>query len=196
MTIKQKQHLLAYLGYYTGEIDGKWGALSEMATAAFQSVYGLDADGIFGKATKAKILEVIGSGVTGPVEVETTADFWDEIEFFDRDEFACKCGEHCDGFPVEPDRELVRILMKVREHFSAPVIINSGVRCQTHNANVGGASKSQHMQGTAADIRVKGAAPETVAAYLETLLPNTGGIGVYSTFTHVDVRKLKSRWKG
>lgn len=25
MTIKQRQHLLAYLGYYVGNVDGVWG---------------------------------------------------------------------------------------------------------------------------------------------------------------------------
>ena len=57
-------------------------------------------------------------------------------------------------------------------------------------------SNSQHLYGIAADISVPGVAPKTVAAYLETLLPNTGGIGIYSWGVHVDVRKTKSRWNG
>ena len=36
MTIKQKQCLLAYLDYYEGDIDGKWGPQSEQATKDFQ----------------------------------------------------------------------------------------------------------------------------------------------------------------
>jgi uncharacterized protein YcbK (DUF882 family) len=47
----------------------------------------------------------------------------------------------------------------------------------------------------AADIRVKDTSPEKVAAYAEKLLPNTGGIGVYDTFVHVDVRSTKARWR-
>jgi uncharacterized protein YcbK (DUF882 family) len=47
----------------------------------------------------------------------------------------------------------------------------------------------------AADIKVKGIAPEKVAAYAEKLLPGTGGIGVYDTFVHVDVRSTKARWR-
>ena len=35
MTIKQKQCLLCYLGYYTGQIDGIWGPKSETAAAEF-----------------------------------------------------------------------------------------------------------------------------------------------------------------
>jgi uncharacterized protein YcbK (DUF882 family) len=76
------------------------------------------------------------------------------------------------------------------------VTVNSGIRCKTHNANVGGASGSQHLYGTAADIVVRGITPKQAAAYAETLLPNTGGIGIYSWGIHVDVRKTKSRWNG
>ena len=31
MTVKQRQHLLAYLGYYVGNVDGKWETLSKNA---------------------------------------------------------------------------------------------------------------------------------------------------------------------
>ena len=42
MTIKQRQHLLAYLGYYVGAIDGKFGSGSKEACKAFQGT-GLEA---------------------------------------------------------------------------------------------------------------------------------------------------------
>jgi uncharacterized protein YcbK (DUF882 family) len=48
--------------------------------------------------------------------------------------------------------------------------------------------------GRAADIKVTGVTPKKVAEYAETLLPNTGGIGIYSNFTHIDVRSKKARW--
>ena len=41
MTDRQKQHLLAYLGYYTGQIDGQWGTMSTAACRAFQAGYGV-----------------------------------------------------------------------------------------------------------------------------------------------------------
>ena len=40
MTIKQRQHLLAYLGYYVGTVDGDWGTLSKTACTAFQEDFG------------------------------------------------------------------------------------------------------------------------------------------------------------
>ena len=48
MTIKQQQHLLGYLGYYNGQIDGQWGRMSTEACRAFQADYGLEPDGICG----------------------------------------------------------------------------------------------------------------------------------------------------
>lgn len=107
-------------------------------------------------------------------------------------EFACKDGS--DVIFIAP--ALVTILQKVRTHFGKPVTINSAFRSPAHNKKVGGSANSQHMLGTAADIVVKGVAPKTVAAYVEKLLPGKGGIGIYDTFTHVDVRETKSRWNG
>lgn len=107
-------------------------------------------------------------------------------------EFACSDGSD----PVFISPELVEVLQKIRDHFKKPVTINSAYRTPGKNKAVGGATYSQHLYGTAADIQVKGIAPKDVYAFAETLLPNTGGIGLYSTFTHVDVRQARSRWKG
>lgn len=111
---------------------------------------------------------------------------------FKVNEFACSDGS--DVVFVSP--ELVKVLQKIRNHFKKPVTINSGYRTVTKNKAVGGAAYSQHLYGMAADIVVQGVAPKVVAAYAESLLPGTGGIGIYSTFTHIDVRKTKSRWNG
>lgn len=107
-------------------------------------------------------------------------------------EFACKDGS--DSIFVAP--ELVEILQKIRTHFGKAVTINSAYRTASYNKKIGGATYSQHCYGMAADIKVTGVAPKDVADYAETLMPNKGGIGRYSTFTHIDVRKVKSRWNG
>ena len=46
------------------------------------------------------------------------------------------------------------------------------------------------------NITVNGVAPAKVAEYAETILVGMGGIGIYKNFTHIDVRKTKSRWNG
>ena len=107
-------------------------------------------------------------------------------------EFACSDGT--DTIFIAP--ALVTVLQQIRDHFKAPVTINSGYRTEAKNKAVGGATYSQHKYGTAADITVKGVAPKDVAAYAETILVGMGGIGIYKNFTHIDVRKTKSRWNG
>lgn len=107
-------------------------------------------------------------------------------------EFACTDGSD----PIFIDSELVTVLQKIRTYFGKSVTITSAYRTPAKNKAVGGETYSQHLYGRAADIKVKGIAPKKVAAYAEKLLPNKGGIGTYSTFTHVDVRSAKSRWQG
>ncbi len=98
--------------------------------------------------------------------------------------------------PIFIAPQLIMVLQRIRSHFNKPITINSGYRTNARNKAVNGAKYSQHLYGTAADIVVSGIAPKDVAAYAETLLPDTGGIGIYSTFTHIDVRREKARWAG
>lgn len=107
-------------------------------------------------------------------------------------EFACTDGSD----PIFIDSELVNVLQKIRTYFGKAVTITSAYRTPGKNKAVGGETYSQHLYGKAADIKVNGVTPKKVAAYAETLLKNKGGIGIYSTFTHVDVRATKSRWNG
>ena len=106
-------------------------------------------------------------------------------------EFACKDGSD----PIFIDSELVEILQKIRNHFKKPVTITSAYRTPPHNSREGGTTYSQHLYGKAADIKISGVTPKKVADYAETLL-DKGGIGIYNTFTHIDVRSVKSRWQG
>ncbi len=46
-----------------------------------------------------------------------------------------------------------KILDPLREAWGGPIIVTSGYRCGKLNRAVGGATKSQHMLGQAADIR-------------------------------------------
>ena len=107
-------------------------------------------------------------------------------------EFACKDGS--DAVLVAP--RLVMVLQSLRSHFCAAVTINSGYRTPQYKARVGGVTDSQHCYGTAADIVVRGKTPAQVAAYARQLMPDWGGVGVYDSFCHIDVREAKADWKG
>lgn len=106
-------------------------------------------------------------------------------------EFKCKCSR-CDTVLV--DTALTDILQQIRDHFGVSVNINSGYRCPEHNAEVGGASGSHHMQGMAADIVVEGIAPKEVALYAESI--GVKRIGLYDSFVHIGSGTTKYFWLG
>lgn len=202
MTDKQKQHLLGYLGYYSGQVDGIWGRLSQDATRAFQRDYGLEEDGICGIATE-KALRGAVAGTMGKVQESDTDEsadgWWKDIRYFTREEFRCQCkGKYCNGFPVEPQEEMVRTVDEIRRRLGIPISIvtagGSGVRCRKHNADVGGVANSEHLYGRAADLH-SSASPAKMKAVAEEVMGNTGGIGLYDWGIHVDTGKY-SRWNG
>ncbi len=49
------------------------------------------------------------------------------------------------------------------------------------------------MRGMAADIKVTGMTPKEVAKMLDEIMPNSGGIIVYESWVHFDVRTSKYR---
>lgn len=113
-------------------------------------------------------------------------------EYFSRKEFGCRCG--C-GFE-SVDAELLTVLTRIRKHFNSPITITSGNRCKIHNTNQGGASGSKHTKGIAADFKVDAATPQQVVNLLNEWYPDRYGVGLYKTWTHLDVRSDKARWEG
>ena len=109
---------------------------------------------------------------------------------FKSSEFACKCG--CGASKV--DSELMAVLELLRVYYNAPVTVTSGYRCPDHNQTVGGAKASKHMEGIAADVKVKGITPDEVYHFLDSLFPESYGLGLYKGWVHIDVRKSKARW--
>ena len=177
MTVERKQRILSFLMddsgkyYYNGPLDGVWGHESQKAAEKF-------------------IQDFMGN--------ENNRTFLDEIEYFTREEFKCKCGgKYCNGYPAEPDERMMRIADAIRKRIGKPITVNSGLRCKTHNANVGGVSNSQHLYGTAADLGCpSGCTPSQMASIAEEIMGETGGIGIYSWGIHIDTRSTKSRWNG
>ena len=106
-------------------------------------------------------------------------------------EFACSDGSDV----VFVATSLVDILEAIRVHFGRLVTVTSGYRTVSYNASIKNSSKkSQHCNGLAADIQVEGHTPVEVYNYACSLLGDHGGVGIYNTFVHVDVRATKSRF--
>ena len=186
MTMKRLQMNLKFLGYYGGEIDGIKGSKTLKAIKIFQSDHNLTVDGIAGQKTidciRAIIVDIqteLGVTVDGVAGTETITAYnnevgtnyynWDDIQYFKKDEFACKCGCGLNNMNLK----VVRIADYVRMYFGKSAIVTSGSRCEKHNKEVGGVSNSRHLQGKAIDMYVQGVDGGELLKYLQKLV-NTG----------------------
>lgn len=117
---------------------------------------------------------------------------------FSLQEFNSKCGRDIPNEILPNIIELAKNLQVLRDEVNKPISITSGYRSPEHNAKVKGAKNSQHIKGTAADIKVKGMTPKEVALVIEELIEQgkikEGGIGIYRTWVHYDIRGKKARW--
>ena len=116
------------------------------------------------------------------------------------EEFTCRCGCEMPNQVQINIQVLVSVLLQpIRKQLGRAIHIGSGYRCKKHNKAIGGAKYSQHKEGTAADIVVRGMEPACVYSLLDEHLSNhykSSGLGKYPSFTHVDLRKSTShaRW--
>lgn len=115
---------------------------------------------------------------------------------FNVSEFACKCG--C-GYNVI-DQRVINMAQTIREALGVSVRVNSGCRCEKHNAKVGGVKGSKHTKGLASDLSCSlGAVKmfETVKRlHAEGKLPDLDYCIRYKTFIHIDCGgKRKSLWE-
>ena len=117
---------------------------------------------------------------------------------FKRKEFECRCG--CD-MPLEVYENIIKLanqLQILRDYTGRAITINSAYRSPEHNQKVGGSKTSQHLLGKAADITIQSLKPAEVYRIIEDLIDLghmlQGGLGLYDTFVHYDIRKTKARW--
>lgn len=113
-------------------------------------------------------------------------------------EFDCKDGSELPSQLLTNVVELAENLQALRDFVGLPIKINSSYRSLEHNAKIGGSQNSQHLFAKAADIVIESKSPEQVANIIKHLIDEgkmkQGGIGVYKTFTHYDIRGHKARW--
>lgn len=119
---------------------------------------------------------------------------------FHASEFNCKDGS---GVPIALKANITKLavnLQVLRDYLGKSITITSGYRSPAHNKKIGGAKFSQHILGTAADIKVSGMTPKQVAEVIEKLITENrmvqGGLGTYAGWVHYDTRGIKARWNG
>ena len=199
MTIKQRQHLLAYLGYYVGQVDGDWGSLSKTACSAFQKDREITADGYGGPETDKTLKDAVANDLfkrevvisekeATTEDSSTVGSFWDHIRYLKRDEFRCRCGgKYCNGFPAEPDQTLVELVDDLRHNAGSPAIPSSGLRCKTWNSIQVGAADSRHMRGKALDFFIKGMSGEQLLERAQADSRTRYAYIIDGQWVHVDV---------
>jgi uncharacterized protein YcbK (DUF882 family) len=74
----------------------------------------------------------------------------------------------------------------------------SGYRDPAYNKGCGGAPRSRHMKGDAADVTIDGMTPDQVADMINALIRAKkipqGGLGRYVGWVHYDLRGTVARW--
>ena len=119
-------------------------------------------------------------------------------KYFKIEEFNSKDGAEMPNDVRKNILELIKNMDVIRSTINKPIYVNSGYRSPEHNRNVGGVKNSFHMRGMACDFHVKGMTPQELKNILVDLINKgkitQGGIGIYPTFIHYDIRGTKARW--
>jgi len=117
---------------------------------------------------------------------------------FTKEEFDCTDGSKMPNRVYHNMVKVANQLQVLRKVLKKPIHVNSGWRSEEYNAKIGGVKTSQHLVGKAADIAVKGMQPLEVYNAIENLIDNgdmlQGGLGLYDTFVHYDIRGKRARW--
>lgn len=101
---------------------------------------------------------------------------------------------HIDNTPtkevIENLKKVMYILDIARVYIGKPILVNSGYRCEKLNKKVGGASKSMHIKGLAADFRTK--EEKDINTMFEFLKRNQKKFKIielinYTTFIHMGI---------
>tara|TARA_B100000212_G_scaffold47996_1_gene30951 strand:+ start:616 stop:1002 length:387 start_codon:yes stop_codon:yes gene_type:complete len=117
---------------------------------------------------------------------------------FSLHEFRCKDGTDVPDEFMSNVRQLCMNLQTLRDYIDKPIIVISGYRSPEYNKKIGGVKKSQHMLAKAADIIVSGMTSLEIRDIIIKLIKegkmDPGGVGIYPTFVHYDVRGRNARW--
>ena len=189
------------------DVDGDPGKNTAKAIAVWQKANGLSVDGKCGPATLAKMdLDSASSPspstststpapAPAPSSSGTSASLpsGNVTEHFKWSEFACHDGSQVPNEYRANTKKLCQNLEILREALGGKSIsVTSGYRSPSYNKKIDGAPKSQHMYGSAADIKVSGVSPAKVREKIKELGKSgkifKGGLGKYDSFTHYDVR--------
>ena len=189
LRVRQLQSDLKELGF-TIRSDGRFGLNTLRAVREFQKKHELKTDGIVGRLTETAIFNALNS-----VVIERP-----KSEHFSYEEFISHSDAEAqrNGVPYKYWNNIQAVMDRleiVRKAFDGEsIVVRSGYRSPAYNKKIGGAKRSQHLYGKAADIYVK---DKKISCYMlaKTVFDNTnlrklfGGFGLGSdNNVHLDIR--------
>jgi len=107
-----------------------------------------------------------------------------DFKYFKLEDFDCQ--ETGDN---EMDAEFIHKLDQLREACGFPFIITSGFRSKDHSIEKRKEKAGTHAQGIAADIKVSNGI-QRYKIVEEAIKMGFTGIGIASSFVHVDIRSI------
>jgi len=113
-------------------------------------------------------------------------------------EFKCKDGAKVPDELFDNVKLLAKQLQILRDFIGIPIHLNSAYRTEAYNDRIGGSPKSQHKLAKAADMVTSKYTPKQLASIIKKLIKEgkmmQGGVGVYPSFVHYDIRGTEARW--
>ena len=117
---------------------------------------------------------------------------------FSKHEFDCSDGSEMPDNILANIRVLASYFQVIRDTIGVRIDVNSSYRSMQFNRSIGSKDTSQHVTGKAADLSVNSITPEHLYDVIEYLIEwdfiPEGGLGLYDTFVHYDIRGYKARW--
>jgi uncharacterized protein YcbK (DUF882 family) len=212
--------------YSNSFAHGKGPNVSENGLAGLQRQNGVDATGWMGEHTynlirSARIpqgLPHAGEPLLDHAAVELLEQFARSYnddtsgtrcrlsDHFVVEEFDCNDGTKVPSAWYDALKSLCRNHLEPLHAAYGPVTVNSGYRTPSYNASVGGASNSFHIytahdtNDPAADVSCAHGSSSQWHAKLDSTRQahygGNGGLGLYPTFCHIDLRDYPSDWSG
>lgn len=186
LTNKEQQTYLKKLGLYTKKIDGIRGSGHKKAVKQFNLIFLNKDSEVYYEDTDKILRAIYKSYCESPYMKDSD---WQYFKNFKKSEYKCKCkGKYCDGFPSEVSMRLVMANQYLRNYYDVAVKLTSGVRCTTHNTNVGGVKKSRHLLGRASDLNIKDKAASEIRKKVKELPFINYSYDITKKEIHVDVK--------
>ena len=113
-------------------------------------------------------------------------------------EFKCSDGTKVPEGLLPNVAVLAAQLQIIRDYINTSITLNSAYRTEAYNVKCGGSPNSQHLQAKAADMVTGKYSPKQLAVIVKKLIKEKkilqGGVGVYPSFVHYDIRGVEARW--